>query len=373
MAERSFDLADIRRQLHRIPEPAFQENATRDLIITYLQDMPGFTIHRFANSPGLLIEYSRGQGSYLLFRADMDGLPITEATGCSFASQHEGFMHACGHDIHMTVLLGLIFRVREAMPQRNLLFLFQPAEEGMGGAESILAEGVLQSYMISHALALHVSGSLPVGEVSSKPGIFFAIPQEFDVEFLGKAAHAAFPEKGANALTGGLEFYKRIISFIENLKLSEQVIFNIGVLSSGTIRNIIPDRCLMQGTHRTLRKELRDLINKETESLATEVAAESGLQAKLQLLCTYDPVVNDAALCRTLEQATEELGYDYRESRTFMTGEDFGFFTSLYPGLLFWLGGGEQPFDLHSDKFLPDDACLEIGVDVFYKLMEKLV
>lgn len=367
------ELFNLRKELHRIPEPAFQEVKTRDLLLKHLEVMSGLTVHRLANSTGILVEYSGGEGSYLLFRADMDGLPIPEATGCSFASQHEGFMHACGHDIHMTVLMGLIRAVLLTKPKRNLLFLFQPAEEGMGGAESVLKEGILQTYEIRHAFALHVSGSLPVGTVSSKAGIFFAIPQEFDLIFKGKAAHAAFPENGRNALSGGLEFLRRINRFIGNLQLSEPVIFNIGVMQSGSIRNIIPDLCILQGTHRTLSKQVRDLVNSELDGLSKEVAAELNLEAQLELLCTYDPVVNDETLVNLLRQACLETGADYRESRTYMTGEDFGFFTSLYPGLLFWLGGGELEHDLHSDRFLPNENCIPAGIDIFYKLIELTV
>jgi N-acetyldiaminopimelate deacetylase len=372
MSSPDLNLFEVRRQLHRIPELAFQEIRTQDLLLQYLKDLPGIRIHQFKQSTGILVEYSHGIGAYLLIRADMDALPIAETTGCDFASQNEGMMHACGHDIHMTVLLGLIYKVIENNYRQNLLFLFQPAEEGLGGAESILQEGLLQSFEIKAALALHVSGRLPVGTVSSKAGIFFAIPQEFDVEFTGQAAHAAFPEQGKNALLGGLEFCRRIHGYIKQLQNSEQVIFNIGVLNSGTIRNIIPDKCLLQGTQRTLTKANRDLINTEIKSLAGSIAAEFGLQQKVDLLCTYDAVVNDGGLCEQLKAVCQTLRLEFRESKTFMTGEDFGFFTSVYPGLLFWLGGGEQPYDLHSDRFLPDESCIPVGISVFIKMLELI-
>jgi len=367
---KSIDLFDIRKQLHQIPESAFQEHKTKELLLSYLSDLDGIVIHHFAHNTGILVEYSQGEGEYLLFRADMDALPIQENTGCDFVSRHPGFMHACGHDIHMTVLLGLIYRVLETGYKKNLLFLFQPAEEGMGGAESVLAEGLIQSYQVKHVFALHVSGRLPIYTVSAKAGIFFAIPQEFDIEFTGKSAHAAFPENGQNALKGGIDFCRRIDSFITSLQMSESVIFNIGVINSGIIRNIIPDKCLLQGTHRTLSKDIRDLVNREINDLAEGAASEHNLLYKLDLLCTYDPVVNDEKLCAKLAEACQNLGLDYRESGIFMTGEDFGFFTTLYPGLLFWLGAGEQPHDLHSDKFLPDAECIETGIKVFQKLIE---
>ena len=366
---KSIDLSEVRKQLHQIPELAFQEVKTRDLLLSYLQDLKGITVHSCANSTGILVEYSQGEGAYLLFRADMDALPITEMTGCDFVSKHSGMMHACGHDIHMTVLLGLIYKVVATGVKKNLLFLFQPAEEGMGGAGSVLAEGLIQAYQIRHVFALHVSGKLPLNTVSAKTGIFFAIPQEFDVEFIGKSAHAAFPQDGKNALQAGIVFLCKMDEYIDNLQQQESVIFNIGVMSSGTIRNVIPDKCLLQGTHRTLSKELRDQINREIDKLAQEAARKHNLSYKSDLLCSYDPVVNDEELCSQLEKVCQKLGLDYQESGIFMTGEDFGFFTTLYPGLLFWLGAGEEASDLHSDKFLPDEKCIPAGVDIFYQLL----
>jgi len=363
------DLTKVRKELHQIPELAFQEVKTRELLLSYLQKLPDIIIHRFANSNGILVEYAHGKGDYLLFRADMDALPIEEKTGCDFASRHRGMMHACGHDIHMTVLLGLIFKVVESGTRKNLLFLFQPAEEGLGGAESVLAEGLIQSYQVSCVFALHVSGKLPLGTVSAKAGIFFAIPQEFDVEFIGKPAHAAFPQDGKNALKGGLEFFQKMDEYIKNLQSTETVIFNIGLMQSGNIRNIIPDRCLLQGTHRTLSKEVRNRVNAEINAQAAKTAAKHQLGFEFRLLCTYDPVVNDSLLIKRLETTCRELDLNYQESGVFMTGEDFGFFTTLYPGLLFWLGAGEEAGDLHSDKFLPDDRCIQTGINLFYQLL----
>ncbi|NLN85252.1 MAG: N-acetyldiaminopimelate deacetylase, partial [Candidatus Cloacimonetes bacterium] len=196
----SLNLSQIRRELHRVPELAFREHKTKELLLAQLEKLPRIRVQEFSTNTGILVEYSEGNGPYRLFRADMDALPITENTGCAFSSQHPGLMHACGHDIHMTVLLGLIERVVSQALPRNLLFLFQPAEEGEGGAQSVLAEGLIQEYEVEAAFALHVASGLPVGTVSSRAGIFFGIPQEFDVSFIGRSAHAAFPEKGVNAL-----------------------------------------------------------------------------------------------------------------------------------------------------------------------------
>ena len=165
------DLYKIRKHLHQIPELGFEEFKTTELLKKILEKYSGIKIITF-DFTGLLVEYSHGEGSYKLFRADIDALPIQEEESCPFHSQHPGVMHACGHDIHMTILLGLIDKVISADLKENLLFVFQPAEEGKGGAERILKTGALNKYNISDAYALHVSGEFAVGEVASKAGIF---------------------------------------------------------------------------------------------------------------------------------------------------------------------------------------------------------
>jgi N-acetyldiaminopimelate deacetylase len=371
-----FDPVLLRHALHQIPELAFEEYETHRLLISHLEDMlsanDSFRIIRFMTSQGILVEY-RGAGieaGFKLFRADMDALPTVEKTNCGFVSIHPGMMHACGHDVHMAVLMGLIHRVLRQSPKQNLLFLFQPAEEGKGGAQSIIAENVLQTYDIRAAFALHVGSEMPVGSISSKAGIFFGIPQEFDVKFIGKAAHVAFPEKGINALACGMQFYREINAGIAKLAEQERVIFHVGKMSAGQIRNIIADECLLEGTHRSLDSGVRDAINMLIKSYAERVAGQYGAQCEVQLLGSYDPVVNDTALELNLQEVCAELDYQYIPAETVMTGEDFGFFTSMYPGLLFWLGSGNG-HPLHSGSFLPADECIAVGIDLMWGLALK--
>jgi len=375
-----FDPVKLRHELHQVPELAFQEHKTKALIMNYLQELTFtdgvkdlFEIHEFEQSPAILVAFTNAKEAedYQLFRADMDALPSDEATGCEYCSQHAGMMHACGHDVHMAVLLGLIQRVWIMRPKGNLLFLFQPAEEGKGGAQSILSEGIVQKYQISAAFALHVGSAMPVGTVSSKAGIFFGIPQEFDLTFTGKAAHVAFPEQGINALDCALDFMNGIRPDIEKLKERDRVIFHVGKMTAGRIRNIIADECVLEGTHRSLSKAAKDKMNELIYEHAELVAAKYGARAELQLLGSYDPVVNDAALLQRLQDQCTELGYQFLPAETVMTGEDFGFFTSLYPGLLFWLGSGSAE-PLHSPHFLPDDECINVGIDLMWALATGL-
>lgn len=369
------DLEHIRQHLHEIPELAFNEKKTKAFILKTLKSIiphknPAWKIQEFKNSHGLLVSYQPSGTPFRLFRADMDALPVPEDSGAAYASHHPGLMHACGHDVHMSILISLISRVVEGQPDNNLLFLFQPAEEGQGGAQSILNEGLIQQYNIESVYALHMASEMPVGKVSSRSGVFFGIPQEFDVLFTGQAAHAAFPEKGKNALSAGREFLKRMERAANELQQSHRLIFHVGRFVSGTIRNVIPDQCKLEGTHRTLTTEIRDKLNSWLFEISSRVAEEHGVSAHVDLLCTYDPVVNAPELVEKLAAKCYHLGIDFSEAEIAMTGEDFGFFTTRYPGLLFWLGSGcDQP--LHSGKFLPDPACMEPGVKLMYALASE--
>jgi N-acetyldiaminopimelate deacetylase len=290
---------------------------------------------------------------------------VEEKTGCDFVSGHPGQMHACGHDVHMAILTGLIQKTALELPEANLLFLFQPAEEGKGGAISILEEGLIQQYPLRAAIALHVASGLPVGTISSVAGIFFGIPQEFDVKFYGKSAHVAFPEQGIDALDAGIRFMNAIQADLDELGQTERIICHIGRLQAGSIRNIIADSCILEGTHRSLNNKARDRMNEILRHHAAQIAAHTGTRSEVDLLCDYDPVVNNAALVQQLEAVTAMQGYTYEPGETVMTGEDFGFFTTLYPGLLFWLGSGNE-HPLHSELFLPSDECIEVGINTLW-------
>ena len=366
----SLDLISIRRELHQVPELAFHEFETKAILLKYLKTLPDITIIEFFNSPGMLVEYSHGNGLYRLFRADMDALPVKETTGCDFMSRNEGIMHSCGHDIHMTILLGLIEEITKIKPAANLLFLFQPAEEGQGGAESILAEGIIQQYPVESVYALHIASGMPVGTVSSRPGIFFGVPQEFNVEFYGITAHAVTPEKGIDALRAGRIFLDLMDYDIDELSQKERVIFHTGKIEAGTVRNVVPDYCKMEGTHRALDKKISSLINGYILNNCDIVQEETGAKYEVDFLQSYDPVVNDSSLVEKLKNICQSLNIEYQEAEPTLTGEDFGFFTTLYPGLLFWLGSGCD-FPLHSDKFLPSEDAIPIGINIFKHLALK--
>ncbi|MCD6176603.1 MAG: amidohydrolase, partial [Candidatus Cloacimonetes bacterium] len=302
-----FDLIKIRKELHKIPELGFEEIKTQKYILQLLKNLDRLKIHTF-NFPGILVEYSHGNEKYKLFRADMDGLPITEETNCGFSSEHKGKMHACGHDMHMTILLGLIEKVVTDKINENLLFLFQPAEEGKGGATRIINTGIFNEYDISEAYALHVNGEMKTGEIASKTGIFFANTQEIEVVFKGKSAHVAFAEKGINALTAGTEFYLEIEKAIKKkFPIGKPVICAFGKMSAGVVMNAIPDECRLEGTFRAFTNEDHESMKTLIEQVKLRIAEKHKIKAEIIYKAYYKEVVNDEKLYEKLKLKASEM------------------------------------------------------------------
>lgn len=363
------DLIEIRKDLHQIPELGFQEFKTTKYIKTILAEFPDLKIREF-DFPGLLIEYKKNDGDYKLFRADMDALPIQENTHCDFVSEHPGIMHACGHDMHMTILLGLIDKVIHEQPDQNLLFLFQPAEEGKGGAEKILKTGIMDKFPVTQAFALHVNGHLPVGTIASKAGVFFANTQEISVKFSGRSAHVAFPQNGRNALAAGADFYLRLQSAIKNQFADNEAICEFGLMKAGTVMNAIAADCILDGTMRAFEAESWNKLKKKLQTTAQESSKKYDLKNEIIYKSYYKQVFNDSQLNEKLKKIAVDLKIKFIEGEAVFTGEDFGYFTDKYSGLLFWLGvNSGSAMELHSNVFLPDEKAIELGVKIFYEFI----
>ncbi|MBT3168722.1 MAG: amidohydrolase [Candidatus Cloacimonetes bacterium] len=356
----------IRRDLHQIPELAFEEFETQKYLLQILETFPNIKIHTF-DFTGIMVEYSPNSGKHKLFRADMDGLPILESTACDFTSKNEGKMHACGHDVHLTILLGLIEKIISEKIEQNLLFLFQPAEEGKGGAKRIIENGILKNFDISEAFALHVTDDLKIGEISSKGGIFFANTQEVDVEFIGKSAHVAFPENGKDAIFAAIEFYLEI-----QKEKTRNSICAFGKISGGTAVNAVAENCKLSGTFRTFSHRQHQITKNKIEQTVHQMAEKHQLKANLSFFAYYKEVVNSEKLYHKLKKITVKNNYKFIEAKKVFTGEDFGFFTDKYEGILFWLGARLEnckKTGLHSTNFLPDEKAIEVGINLLFQLI----
>ena len=377
MTELINSLRVLRSELHRFPELSFKEERTADIIQSFITERINgsnlFTIHRpFLTS--VVVEYSNGKDlPYRIFRADMDALPVKEFALNEIISQNQGVMHACGHDVHMTILCGLISEAACLKPQKNVLFVFQPGEEGAGGAKGLIDSGFFDRFNIESAFALHVTDDHEVGEVASNGGLLFAIPREIDVVFKGKSAHAAYPEKGNNALMASARFLFKCGETLKNVIAENEVFLaHFGKISSGTARNIISDYAEIQGTLRSFDMEVMIKGTETVKKTADECATFLGCSAEVKILGEYVAVKNDTKLFDLLKKISSEKGIRCIEKKGELVGEDFGYFTQKWGGLLFWLGSKDpdkNPNPLHSEKFFPSFKAIDTGLEIMTEIL----
>ncbi len=371
-------LFSLRETLHRNPETAFNEFKTQEILLNFISETiegkSGFVLKKpFKTS--VVIEY-RGavNAPFFLFRADMDALSIREPE-CNPVVSTNGNMHACGHDIHMTVLCGLLAHVAETLPEKNILFLFQPGEEGAGGAKMMLEQGIFDQYDISRAFALHVTDDYMLGEVASNSSVLFAMPREVDITFEGKSSHAAFPQRGNDAISMAAHFLATVnLAIAKGTDPMKPYLFHTGKIEGGDARNIAASCCNLYGTMRALDVETMEtgceIVRRHVESSAELF----GGKGELKILGEFIPVKNSPDLYSTFNKCAESTGLRTVEAPTKLVGEDFGFFSQRYPSLMFWLGTrkeDEEGISLHNPKYYPGDSVISLGVEMMASLLSE--
>ena len=358
----------LRHKLHQNPELAFNEFKTTELIINTIKSLPGsdkLKIHT-PFPTGVLFEYKVDENPYLLFRADIDALAIKEENEIEFKSKNN-FMHACGHDVHTSILYSFLNKILELKPEQNILFLFQPAEEAGGGAMQFYATGIFDQFKIENAFALHVSDEFPVGTIASTSGVLFASALEVDIEFIGESAHVAFPNKGKNAFNALRNFLDKNEELLKHL--DEPFIFGIGKYFSGEVRNITPGYAKLEGTIRGLSEKKVLWFLAEVEKVLNKIKSETEVDFKITKGAHYPEVITNNFL---FEKYSKQLANNYKfiDCGYTMTGEDFGFFSHKWSAFMFWLGTSKgEKYGLHNPKFLPPDEVIEIGSNVFKDIL----
>ena len=361
-------VVELRRQIHRNPELGFEENSTAALIET---ELDGLGIeHRRVTSTGIVAVLRGGRPGHVAgLRADMDALPVAERSGEPFASQTPGVMHACGHDAHTAMLLGvahLLAAQREALAG-TVVLIFQPAEEGQGGAEPMIAQGALDDPPVEAIAMLHVDVRLAAGSVSVTPGAVNASADELEIIVRGKGGHGAYPHTATDAIPASAA----IVLALQNIASREtdpleSVVVTIGTINGGYRNNVIADEVRMTGTLRAHDPKVREELEARVRRIVEGVATAYNTQAEVHVVYGYPPVVNDAALAHRFARDLEERGLRVEPLRPTMGAEDFAYFAQRVPGVLVRLGVRNEAkgivHPLHGPEFRLDEAALSTGV-----------
>ena len=362
-------MVDIRRRLHRIPERGFAEVKTQRVIMETLNALGiPYTTERT-----WVVGVIEGglPGEVVALRADMDALPLEEPEGLPFRSEHPGMMHACGHDAHMTMVLGaakVLMGMRDRLPG-TVKLLFQPAEETDGGAEPMVQRGVMENPHVDRVYGLHVQPYLPVGVIETRAGTLNASTDDVELTILGRSSHGAYPESGADAIVCAAQVITSLQTLVSrNVSPLASAVLSLGMISGGTAGNIICDRVTLRGTLRTANGEIRAMMKRRIGEVASGVAAAMGCTAEVRITSGYAALVNDEAEAgRVMRVGARLLGERnvVRKAAPSMGGEDFSFFCESVPGAFFHLGcvkKEDMPAPLlHSRDFHLDEDCLTVG------------
>lgn len=370
------EIVEFRRELHMNPEIGHQEEETAKRIVRELEKLNLDEIRTGIGGHGVVgvLKGGKGEGKTILLRADIDCLPMTEKTCLPFASQKEGLMHACGHDVHTAILLGAAKVLSEMRDEfaGNILFTFQPAEEAApeGGAQGMIDDGVLDDPKVDAAFAMHVWND-PVGKVSFRNGPMMAQSDRIFITINGKASHASQPEAGHDAIVAASHVVSALQTIVaRNVSPFTPLVITIGTIKGGDRYNVICDKVVLEGTVRVfdmqLAEEMPDRINK----LVKAQAESFGCTADVELVRGYAITQNDPKLFEIgYEALTEQLGAEnviipeYPASG----GEDFSAFGKKIPIFFMWLGMesemNEGKTTLHNPHLIVDENCIPVGIE----------
>ena len=365
IAERS---VEVRREIHRHPELGFEEHNTQAIVEREL-DAIGVEHRRIASTGVVGIVRGALPGHVTGLRADMDALPITEASGEPFMSEVAGKMHACGHDSHTAMLLGaarVLQSTRDTFAGTAVL-LFQPAEEGPGGALPMIDEGALDEPRVEAVTMLHIDPRLETGTIGVTPGPVNAAADEFHITIRGKGGHGAYPHRAIDVIPCAAA----TILALQNIAAREtdplgSIVVTIGTIEGGYRNNVIADHVKMTGTLRTHDPAIRSDAENKLRRIVNGVADAYGANAQLDMMYGYPPVVNDAELAESFAAYAREHGFVVERPPATMGGEDFAYFAQRVPGVMIRLGiyseSARSVYSAHSAQFRLDEGAIPFGI-----------
>lgn len=358
-----------RRELHAMPEVGRQEQKTGQYIADHLATL-NCRIERVVGT-GSIAFFDNGAADTIAFRADIDALPIAEETGLPFASSN-GCMHACGHDAHMAMLLSLADYLNEhrAEYKKNILLIFQPSEETIGGAKPICESGVLDRFNVRQVFGLHVWPKTKAGALASRPGPLMAQAAELYLTVHGKSAHCARPDLGIDALAAladliaELNRYKR-----EDIPAGTEYLLHVGTIQGGDAANIVCETARAKGSVRAFETSVFDMLCSKIREAAAAVDARYGTTTEVRIGDAYPPVTNDPALYAEYQKAMEKAGIELLQADKTVIGEDFSEYQKRVPGVFAFLGLGDVP-SLHNNHFNFDEELMSVGIRAFVGLLD---
>jgi amidohydrolase len=382
--EQAFDdwLVNLRRDFHAHPEVSFKENRTTEKISELLTEM-GIEAQRFENHTGVvaLLE-GKSEGPTIGLRADIDALPVHELRQISYRSLHDGCMHACGHDANTAIMLGVARRLVESGTMQNcrgnVKFIFQPAEERLSGANTMINAGVLENPKIDCLLAGHMSPDLPIGHIGIFKKIGYASSDSFVITIAGKGTHGARPEDGNDPIVAGAALVTLLQSIVSrNVKPTLAGVITVGMFQGGAADNVIPESVKMAGTIRALDENVRQTLMRRLREVVDGIAITYGVNGSVNIHDGSPVLVVDEAVSTFVYETAREVEGVKNVSYVppIMGSEDFAFFTRLCPATIIRLGSSnisaEINHPLHSPYFDIDERVLGIGVDIFFETVNR--
>ncbi len=377
-------LTALRRDIHAHPELCFQEERTSELIAQQLTAW-GIPVHRGLGKTGVVGILKSGSGSRTLgLRADIDALPMTEHNSFAHASQHPGKMHACGHDGHTAMLLAAAQHLaRHRNFDGTVYFVFQPAEEGGGGAREMIKDGLFERFPMEAMFGIHNWPGMKAGEFALKTGPVFASSNEFKITIRGKGCHAAMPHLGIDPVPVACQMVNAFQAIISrNKKPLDAGVISVTMLKAGEATNVVPDHCELQGTVRTFTLELLDLIEQRMEKVARATAEAFDCEVEFQFRRNYPPTINHPAETAFVRRVLEDLvgPANVQEFEPTMGAEDFSYYLQQVPGCYFLIGNGDGahrvgghglgPCTLHNPSYDFNDELIPLGGSMWVRLVE---
>jgi amidohydrolase len=369
------ELTEIRQDIHANPELGLEEHRTADLVARQLEAW-GIEVHRGVGTTGVVgvLRSGNGEGTIGL-RADMDALPIVEANDIPYSSRNKGVMHACGHDGHTTMLLGAARYLAETRNFNGTVnFIFQPGEEGVGGALAMLQNDLFQRFPCNAVYGMHNRPGMPVGKYGISPGTAMAGGGFFDITVTGKGAHGARPEESIDPVLVACHIGTALQSIVaRNISPRETAILSVTRILSGEAYNVIPQTATLGGTVRVMRREVMTQVEQAMRRIVSGVASGFGATAELDFRLIFAPLVNHPAEFDAVADAAAELVGDdnvNRQQAPAQASEDFAFMLEQVPGAYINLGNGECA-PVHNHHYNFNDEAIPFGSALYARLVER--